>query len=323
MKRIAEDIKNGSFRQAYVFYGSERYMLKMYLNRLLSALGATDDNMNFNKFEGKNLSEDSIIETCETMPFFADRRIVLIEDSGFFKEKTEKLASYLEDLPEYLVIIFSETEMDKRNKLYKAAAKYDGVIEFKTPDEKDITNWILSELKKSGKKIRRSVLELFINGCGTDLGFISCELEKLISYTGGREEITAEDIDKICSFQVENRIFDMISDMAAGKRDKALKIYNDLILLKEPPMKMLALMERQFKQLLDIKQLASKGQGEKLIAETLGVHPYSVKKNMPLARRYSEKEMRAVLEEMARMDEDVKSGRLNDRIAVELLLIQA
>jgi DNA polymerase-3 subunit delta len=321
MKRIIEDIRSGQFKKVYILYGDERYMLNVYLKKLLTALGASEDNMNYTKFEGKQAQEEAVIETCDTMPFFAERRVVLIEDSGLLKEKNEKLAGYLAELPDYLTLIFSEREIDKRGRLYKAAAVYDGVVEFKAPDEKDITNWIVAELKKNGKKIRRSVLEEFMNGCGTDMGYIACELEKLISYCGSREEITADDIKEICSPQIENRIFEMISDMAAGKRERALAVYNELLLLKEPPMKMMALMERQFRQLLDMRQLMSGGQGEKIIAQTLGMHPYAVKKNMPLARKYKEKEIRDILEEMIRFDEDIKSGRLNDRIAVELLLV--
>ena len=321
MKRIMEDIKTGQFRRIYLLYGSERYLLDVYLKKLLKALGASDENMNFTKFEGRQISEDEIIEICETMPFLADRRIVLIEDSGFFKEKKEKLAAYLPELPDYLTVIFSEREADKRGKLYKAAAAYDGAVEFKTPDEKDITNWVLSELKRNGKKIKRPALEAFLSGCGTDLGFISCELEKLISYSADTEEITLEAVSEICSPQIENRIFEMISDMAAGRRKNALEKYNELLLLKEAPVKMMALMERQFRQLLAIRELSARGQGEKLISEALGLHPYAVKKNLPLARKYTEKEITSILEEMACFDEDVKSGRLNDRIAVEMLLI--
>lgn len=321
MSKITEDIKTGEFRQVYLIYGEERYMCRLYLSKLLQALECSDDSMNYTKFEGKQSSEDAIIEICETLPFFADRRVVLIEDTGLLREKSEKLADYFKELPEYLTVIFAEKEVDKRGRLYKAVAKYDRVEEFKLLEEKDIINWVLVELKKSGKKIKKSTLELFLNGTGEDLNFISCELEKLIAYTGEREEITADDISQVCSVRIDNKIFDMISDMAAGKRSDALKNYYDLILLKESPMKMLVLMERQFRQLLCIKQLSLKGQGERLIADNLKLHPFAVKKNMPLARKYSESELEEMLEKLVSSEEDIKSGRINERLAVELMLI--
>ncbi len=321
MKKIADDIKNNSFNSLYLLYGEEKYILKLYLNKLLKALDAVDDSMNFTRFEGKQTAEKDIIEIGDTLPFFADRRVILIENSGYFKEKCERLPEYLKSIPEYLTIIFSEEEIDKRGRLYKAAAKQGCVCEFKTLSEAELSKMVAAELARSKKKIRKSTVEMFLSGAGTDFGFIACELEKLIAYSAEREEITEDDIAKICSPKIENRVFDMISDLAAGKKESAIRIYQDLILLKEPPMKMLALMERQYRIMLDMRQLLSKGMGENLIAETMGIHPYAVKKNMAIVRKYSEGELRGLLERIVGFDEDVKSGRISDRLAVEFALI--
>ena len=322
MKQIAEDIKNRTFQNAYLIYGEDAYLRKRYRDTLLEALDAESDSMNFTRFVQKQATEDAIIAISETMPFFSERRVVLVEDSGLLKEKTEKLADYAAKLPEYLVLIFVESEADRRNRLYKALAKYDRVVRCTAPDEKGLTNWILVELKKNGKTIRRNTLEMFLSGAGSDLNFISCELEKLISYTGERSEILPEDIRAVCSVQIENRIFDMIADAAAGRREKALKEYYDLLLLKEAPMRILFLMERQFDQLLRIKELLERGEGEKLIAEQLKVHPYVVKKNLPLARKYPALRLRQAVEDMVRAEEDVKTGRLTDKMSVELMLVK-
>ncbi len=322
MKRITEDIKTGNYRSAYLICGEEAYLRRLLRDRLLKGLEVSEDSMNYTRLEGKQATEERIIETCETLPFFADRRVVLVEDSGFLKEKKEKLAEYAAHLPDYAVLIFSESEVDKRGKLYKAIAKYDRVIECKVLDEKELTNWILVELKKNGKTVKKSTLDLFLSGVAADLNFVSCELEKLIAYTHGREEITPADIRAVCSVQIENRIFDMIADAAAGRREKALKEYYDLLLLKESPMRILFLMERQFDQLLRMKELSAGGMGEKLIAQELKIHPYAVKKNLPLAGKYSQKELRTALEDLVRAEEDVKTGRLTDKMSVELMLVK-
>ena len=208
-----------------------------------------------------------------------------------------------------------------RNRLYKNIAKYDRVIEIKKPDEKELTNWILLELKRGNKVIKKSTLEFFLNGAGTDMNFISCELEKLISYSGDREEITIDDVRQICTFQVENRIFEMISDSASGNKEQALKEYYDLLLLKEPPMRILFLLARQYDQLLRIRDLTDQGMGEKLIAETLKIHPYAVKKNKPLAMKHKRGALKEALERCVRAEEDVKTGKMADKLSVELLLV--
>ena len=101
------------------------------------------------------------------MPFFAERRVILLENTGFFKNKTEKLADYLSSLPEYLVMIFTEEEVDKRGRMYKAAQKSGRVAEFAAQSQDTLMRWILGILKKEGRKITRADMELFLEKTGT------------------------------------------------------------------------------------------------------------------------------------------------------------
>ena len=96
MKTIDEDIKSGNFKQIYLLYGTEAYLKKQYKDKLKNAMAAPDDTMNFTRFEGKNINPKEVIDLAETLPFFADKRVILIEDSGFFKSSCEDLAEWLE-----------------------------------------------------------------------------------------------------------------------------------------------------------------------------------------------------------------------------------
>ena len=110
MKMLAEDIKNGNFKTAYLFCGEEAYLRNQYKNRLAQALCDPSDTMNFSRFEGKNIIPAEVISLADTLPFFAERRLILIEDSGFFKNKCDELADYLPKMPDTTCIIFVETE---------------------------------------------------------------------------------------------------------------------------------------------------------------------------------------------------------------------
>ena len=123
MKNILEDIKQNNFQQIYLLFGDEVYLKHQYRDKLLKALKIEEDTMNFAKYEGKGISENEIIDLAETVPFFADHRVILLEDSGFFKNATDKLPDYVKELPDYLVMIFVESEVDKRNRLFKAVSK--------------------------------------------------------------------------------------------------------------------------------------------------------------------------------------------------------
>ena len=91
MKTIDEDIKSGQFKKIYLLYGDEAYLKNQYKDKLKKALVQPDDTMNFTKYEGKGIEVREMIDLCETMPFFADHRVVLVENSGFFKNKCDEL----------------------------------------------------------------------------------------------------------------------------------------------------------------------------------------------------------------------------------------
>ena len=82
-----------------------------------------------------------MIDLCETMPFFADHRVVLVENSGFFKNKCEELPHYMKELTGYLCMIFVESEVDKRSRMYKAVKACGRITEFKGQDEKALMRW--------------------------------------------------------------------------------------------------------------------------------------------------------------------------------------
>jgi DNA polymerase III delta subunit len=151
MKTIDDDIRSGNFKQIYLLYGTEAYLKKQYKDKLKNAMAAPDDNMNFTTFEGKNINPKEVIDLAETLPFFADRRVILIEDSGFFKSSCEDLAEYLTQVAPATHFIFVEEEVDKRSKMYKTVKNNGKIVEFSAQSEELLTRWILTRLKKEGK----------------------------------------------------------------------------------------------------------------------------------------------------------------------------
>lgn len=258
MKQLLEDIRTGQFRQVYLLYGAEGYLRRQYRDRLKAALAAPEDSMNVHYFEGKDINPGEIIDLAETMPFFAERRVIVLENSGFFKKANDQLAEYIKQIAPSACLIFAETEVDKRGKLFKAVKDKGRAVEFPVQDENTLKKWILVQLKRENKKISEPVLNHFLQMTGTDMENISRELEKLFCYTMEREAITGEDVDEICIRQVSNQIFDMVGAIAERKQKLALDLYYDLISLKEPPMRILFLIGRQFNLLLQVKELKKK-----------------------------------------------------------------
>lgn len=321
MQQIQDDIKQNTFRHAYLLYGEERYLVRQYANNLRHALCAEDDSMNTHVYSGKDVPVDEMIDLAETLPFLADKRVFIISGSGLFKSGGEKLAEYLTAPGESAYFIFSESEVDKRSKLFKAVQSTGRAVEFSPQDEQTLKKWIAGILGKEGKKITENTARLFLQKTGTDMENIRMELEKLICYCMDREIITAEDVETICTNRISNHIFDMINAIADGKKDQALQLYYDLLALREPPMRILFLIARQYNMLLQVKEMRARGYDSKAIAPKIGVAPFIAGKYINQAGRFKTSALRAAVEQCVQTEEAVKTGRMNDMMSIEILIL--
>ena len=319
MQTLNQDIKDQTFKRVYLLYGEETFLKNSYKNRLKEAV-IGDDTMNFSYFEGKSLDLDELIRIADTMPFFTERRLVLVEDSGFFKSASEKMLAYLPTMPDTTCLVFVESEVDKRSKLFKKVKELGYAAEMARQDAAQLARWAGNILAKDGRKITSRTMELFLSMTGDDMENIRMELEKLVSYTMWRDVITDADVEEVCTVRVTSKIFDMVAAIVNRQTRKALDLYEDLLTLKEPPMRILFLIARQFNQLMQVKELMGRGLDRGAIASKLKMQPFVVWKIMPQARQFTKEQILSYVNLCVDVEEAVKSGRLQDRLAVELLI---
>ncbi len=322
MKSLNEDLKTGNFKQIYLLYGSEGYLKKQYKERFIKAMLPDGDTMNYAYYEGKGTNIKEVIDLSETLPFFSQRRLILFENTGFFKSGGNDLADYIKELPETTYYIFIENEIDKRSRLYKAVKAKGHIVELTTQDENTLKRWIQSLLKREGKTMSDSDILYFMNKVGTDMENIQKELEKLVCYALERQTIGRADVDAVCVTQISNHIFDMVNAVSDKNQRRALDLYYELLALKEPPMRILFLLTRQYRLLFHVKALAQQGYGRKEIASKVGLHPFVAGKYMDQAKRFRMEELRSVMEEGAQIEQNVKTGMLSDNLAVELFIVK-
>lgn len=322
MKNLNEDIKTGSFKQVYLLYGDERYLKNQYKSKLKKAILPEDDTMNFSSFEGKGIDVRQIIDQAETLPFFAEHRLILVEGSGFFKNACPELSEYVPGLPRETILLFVESEVDKRSKLFKAVKQAGRVTELNRQDAKTLTAWVSGMIRREKKNITNSAMNRFLEMAGDDMENISHELEKLLSYTLDKDAIELTDVEAVCTVTTESRVFDMIRAVAEKRQKQALDLYYDLLSMKEPPMRILFLIARQFNQMLQIKDLREQGFDSASIAQKTGMAPFVVKRGLAQSEQFSKTMLKQIVEDCVNAEADVKSGRLDDRLAVEMLIVQ-
>lgn len=319
MQTIKEHIKKNEFTHCYLLYGTENYLKKLYKNKLKDAIVGREETMNFSNFEGKSADPQEVIQIAETLPFFSERRLILIENSGWFKSQTD-LADYMKHVPETTYFVFVESEVDKRNRLYKAVKDMGTISEMNGMDEHNLELWIVSLLRNSGKKITKDTLKYFMDKCGTGMDGMEQEIEKLVCYDMDSDIVTKDDIDAVCTTQVSSQIFQMIDAIASKRQQQAMDLYYDLLTLREKPLSILFLITRHFNILLQIKELS--GQNKSEIAKKAGVPPFAVGKYVSQAGNFTRQGLLNGLRVCVDMEEKVKTGRMEEQMAVELLIIQ-
>lgn len=321
MAVINEHIKNESYAPVYLLYGDETYLVNQYRDKLLSAVTDREDNMNFAKFAGEKIDPMEIIGFCETMPFFADRRVVLAEGTGLFKKSCEEFAERIKELPDTSLILFVESEVDKRNKLYKTVDKLGEALCFETPNEKTLAVWVKGMFKGEGKRITDDAIRSLIEHTGSDMNSIKNEIDKLISYTVDREDVTVSDVEALCVGNSEGHIFEMIDAISRKQQDRALHLYHELLENREPAMRILFLIARQYDLLLKTKMCLAENKNYADTASVLGVPSWSVKKYAEQCQNYSEQELKKIMEACQDTDYKLKTSQASDVVAVEVLLI--
>lgn len=319
MKQLKEDIKGRSFHPVYLLYGEERYLVRQYKELLKQAVLDGGDEMNYTGFEGSGVNLLEVEEIADTLPFFHDYRIVIWEESGLFKSAND-FTEYLPQMPDTTILLFVEKAVDKRNKLYKYVQKNGLAVEMAAMNTADTKKFVAMKLRDSGRKIRESTAQYFLEQVEGSLNNIENELEKLIAYTYGREEITKEDIDAVCSVQVTGQMFKMLDAAAAGQKQELMQYYHDLLELKESPMSILYLLTRHFNILLQVKAVSG-GLSKQETAKKIGIPPFSVGKYQAQCRRFTKERLKEMLQLCVNTEFDFKQGRLSDRIGVEMLLV--
>ncbi|MCL2352030.1 MAG: DNA polymerase III subunit delta [Firmicutes bacterium] len=310
-----------------LLYGDEKYLVNRRLAEICAKLlppGAELMNRDF--FEGKAVPARQIIDAALTAPFLAETRVVVVSGSGLFspgrKDDSEHIARFLDETPESTALIFAEDGVDRRGKLYKKLAEQGEVAEFKTPGEKDMINWICGEAEKAGKTLTRSCAAVLLRTVAQDMYSVKNELGKLTAYVGERREIAAADVGAVCSPSLAARVFDL-TDAVGGKNVKAaLDIYNNMLIMREEPLRILSMIARQFRIMLQCAGLAAKGFGMGEISDRLSLRGFAAEEYLRQGAGRTLRDMRKALEDCLETDVAVKTGLVGDRLGVEMLILR-
>lgn len=335
-KDIIKSMNNNEFKNVYLFYGREFYLIENVIKTFKKSLNESMIDFNLDILDGKELTLDQILSNAETLPFMDERKILIIKDFELLKGKKKnfsdsdesELIEYIEKVPSTTVIVFLVYgDVDKRKSLVKKINKVGIVNHCDKLSDMDLFKWVKNRFKQNEVYINDSEIMYFIEQEGyrdknseKTLSDLQNEINKIASFVGKGNNVTKAIIDKLSQKKVENDIFKLIDEIGNKNSSHAMKIVTDMILEGESVLGIFAMVSKQFKLVMQARQLQNQGYSSKVIAEKLSAHPFVVTKALKQGRLFADEAVVDMLNFILESDFKIKNGLMKDNLAVEILV---
>ncbi|ANE47279.1 DNA polymerase III subunit delta [Paenibacillus swuensis] len=333
-KAAAREIHQGQVKPVYVCYGTEKYLMDEFVTYTIHQL-IEPDYMDFalSKFDMAETRLEEVIDDAETPPFLAPRKVVIAKDATFLtaakdngklEHRIERLLEYMDKPVEGAVIVFTVAaeKLDERKKIVKQLKERAALIPFQALSAEELAQWVERKAEQLHSVITRVTAEQLIRNAGTSLQTLSAELEKMSLYVGKEGTITGDIVENMVVRSTEQNVFLMIEELAQLRTEKAMRIFYDLLKMREEPIKLIALIARQFRIMLQVKEMTQQGYSQQQTAQQLSLHPYGVKVAAEQGRKFEMKRLASILSELAELDYRMKSGKIDKVLGLELFLLR-
>lgn len=334
-KRIQKDIKEGLGNPLF-FYGEEQFLVRWAVDAIVERYVEPNlRQINCSRLDRDAATVDAIIEQCETLPMLSEKRIVIVDGfpvgtenarESYSEEEERTFIKYLKELPDSCLLILTSDSADKRRKLYKAIAATGSCYEFNRLEESELRSFIQKRLKQSGKTADAAVIRQMIAMSGYfdrqsdyTLYNLDNDIKKLIAHCDG-DVIQLSDVAGGLSGNTESYVFDMINAISDNRKDEALLLLHNLLASGESVYKLLALICSHYELVLMVKEMREEGFSPGEIKAATGAHEYRIKVAGALSRLYSVEQLRLILCRCFNVEKNIKTGLLDERLAMEMLI---
>lgn len=317
----------GNMNNLYLIYGDEEYLIKKELTNIIDNSDAIEDNIIRYNLDDTNVRD--VLEEASMISMFDSKKVIICERCNFLTGDNKKevnhdidsLIRYINNPFEdvYLIFIVRNSKLDERKKIVKELKKCSKVIECKVLESHNLNNYIYEYFKSNSYIIDMSLVRLIVDKVKYDLSNIINECDKLMNYKDEDKNITKEDIDSVIRDNIEDNIFSLTNAILEKNSKKSIKIYKDLILIGEEPIKLIIMIANQFRLILQVKLMLKNGYKEREMASVIGEHPYRVK--LALSSNFTEDNLIENMKKLVKLDYDIKSGNIDKNFGLELFLL--
>lgn len=306
----------------YLIYGNDYSLIKREVDKI--SLNAND----VVKYDLSVDKVDNLLDDASCMSLLDEKKVIIGENALFLTSLNTNVNHNLEYLSNYvnaenhdniIVLTVVTDKLDERKKIVKLLKQKAKVIHKYLIEDKNLNGFVMDEFKNAGYKMDLKTANYFVSYVGKNVDILVSEIEKMIVYKDNNKIVTINDINEISSRGFKDNVFDLTD--AITKRDfkKMYECYNDLMVLGEEPVKIIALLGNQFLLIYQVKLLNEKGKSNTEISQILNVHPYRVK--LALETDFLTYELKDILKKLHDLDFGIKSGSLDKNYALEDFLL--
>lgn len=308
----------------YLLYGTENYLIKKEIDKILNANSIEKINVSEYNLEIDNFKD--IIEDANTISLFADKKAIIVNNSYLFTGKSiknendpELFLDYFKNAnPDSIIIFIVDSEkLDERKKIVKEIKKIGTVKDFNKKN--DLTDILKNMFENYNISIQD--IKFMIDRCGNNLDILSQEVNKIKIYKDEDKNVTKEDIINLTSKNIDIDIFGFVDTIVNKNKNKALEIYKEMLINGEEPIKILVILANQFRIIYQAKELYKQGYSGNDIATMIGIHPYRIKLALKKAINYNSDTLLDYLEKLADLDYDIKIGNIESSLGLEMFIL--
>src|SRR5215210_2664560 len=274
-------------------------------------------------FDASGTSPETIVSACNSFSLFGEGPFVVLRNLDSWNAAQKAVVvDYLQDPPPGSDLILIGIKLGARERLLSAVEKSGEVHTFEQPTGKALVKWLVGHAKKSGLDLPDDVAEDLTARCSGDKMRLLQETEKLVLYVG-EDAATHEDVAALCPPDVQSNIFAFVDSLAAGDRDRALKLLEELISTGEPPLRLTFMIRRQFQLVARARALIERGTPQREIASILKVPPFVARKLDEQGRKLDEDDLERALALIQDLESGLKGGSdLSDDLQVEMTVLK-
>ena len=327
------ELKKNDISNGYIFCGLDEELIKTSVNSIINKVVEKDFlDLNLVKLDGLTSTFEDIENACETLPFFGDKKVVVVYRANFLKEKPDKdgaktyteILKYIKDLPSHTVLIMYYLFNDKRdtpkksNKV-KALDKVTKIVHFDKLKKDRLYRKVDEIFKNNNKEIGKVELRYFCEKVINNFDVIRREIDKLIAYTNGRQ-ITKNDIDKLINNSNEDDIFDLVDFISQKNVEKTMDLLYELLTVSDQHMAIIVNIENNFKRLYDVKVLINNGYNINDLASKLKLPSFICEKIINQSRKFSLKQLEKIMEICLNTENKIKSTGVDKDMEMEFMI---